>query len=130
MTAQMITFTYLFGSIIGELVLKHTDNLSRTLQHASISAAEGQQITAMTVATLKLMCSNDQFDEFWDQTLLNKAEELGVSEPQLPQQRKVPSRYESGTVSGDFPSTPKTHFKPIYFETIDLITNCIQDRFD
>ena len=31
--------TYLFGCMLGELVLKHTDNLSRTLQHVSISAA-------------------------------------------------------------------------------------------
>ena len=40
--AQMTTFTYLFGSMLGKLVLKHTDNLSRTLQHASMVAAEGQ----------------------------------------------------------------------------------------
>ena len=26
--AQMTTFTYLFGSMLGELVLKHADNLS------------------------------------------------------------------------------------------------------
>ena len=30
--AQMITFTYLFGSMLGELVLKHADNLSKTRQ--------------------------------------------------------------------------------------------------
>ena len=62
--AQMTTFTYLFGSMLGELVLKHTDNLSRTLQHVSFSAAEGQQITVMTVATLNSMRSDDQFDIF------------------------------------------------------------------
>ena len=60
----MITFTYLFGSMLGELVLKHADNLSRTLQRASMSAAEGQQITAMTVSTLNSMRSDDQFDLF------------------------------------------------------------------
>ena len=30
--AQMITFTYLFGSMLGGLVLKHADNLSKTRQ--------------------------------------------------------------------------------------------------
>ena len=127
--AQMTTFTYLFGSMLSELVLKHTDNLSRTLQHASMSAAEGQQVTAMTVATLNSMRSDDQFDHFWDLAIL-KAGKLGVNEPQLPRQRKLPRRYDDGLASGDFPSTPKAHFKPVYFEAIDLITNCVQERFD
>ena len=129
MAAQMTTFTYLFGSMLGEPVLKHTDNLSRTLQHASMSAAEGQQVTAMTVATLNSMCSDDQFDLFWDLAIL-KAEKLGISEPQLPRQRKLPRRYDDGLAGGDFPSTPKAHFKPAYFEAIDLITNCVKERFD
>ena len=62
--AQMKTFTYLFGSMLSKLVLKHTDNLSRTLQHVSMSVAEGQQVTSMTVATLNSMRSDDQFDLF------------------------------------------------------------------
>ena len=80
MAAQMTKFTYLFGSMLGELVLNHTDNLSRTLQHMSMSAAEGQYVTSMTVATLNSMRSDDQFDLFWDLVIL-KAEQLGVSEP-------------------------------------------------
>ena len=127
--AQMTTFTYLFGSMLSELVLKHTDNLSRTLQHASMSAAEGQQVTAMTVTTLNSLSSDDQFDRFWDLAIL-KAGKLGVNEPQLPRQRKLPRRYDDGLASGDFPSTPKAHFKPVYFEAIDLITNCVQEQFD
>ena len=84
--AQMKTFTYLLVSMLSELVLKHTDNLSKTLQYVSMSAAESQQVTAMTVATLNSKCSDDQFDLFWGLVIL-KAEELGVSESQLPQQK-------------------------------------------
>ena len=127
--AQMSTFTYLFGSMLGELVLKHTDNLSRTLQHTSLSAAEAQQITSMTVATLKSMRSDDQYDRFWDLANL-KSEELGVNDPQLPRQRKIPRRFDDGSSAGHFPTTPKDHFKSVYFEAIDLIVNCIQNRFD
>ena len=94
-----------------------------------MSAAEGQQITVMTVATLNSMRSDDQFARFWDLAIL-KAEELGISEPQLPRQRKLPRRYDDGSASAHFPSTPKAHFKPAYFEAIDLITNCVQERFD
>ena len=83
----------------------------------------------MTVATLNLMRSDDQFDLFGDMVCF-KAEELSVNEPQLPRQRKLPRRYDGGSSSGDFPSTPKAHFKPAYFEAIDLITNCVQEWFD
>ena len=98
MAAQIKTFTYLFGSMLDKLVLKHTDNLSRTLQHVSMSAAEGQQVTSMTVATLNSMTvatlnsmrSDDQFDLF-----------LVRGHPQ------------ADSSSGEFPSTPKAHFKPV-----------------
>ena len=71
----------------------------------------------MTVAMLNSMRSDDQFYILWDMVIL-KAEELGVSEPQLPRQRKLPHRYDDGSSSGDFTSTPKAHFKPAYFEAI------------
>ena len=58
--------------------------------------------------------------------VLIKAKELGINEPQLPQQRKLPCRYDSGSSSRDFPSAPKAHFKQAYFEAIDLISNCVQ----
>ena len=59
--AQMTTFNFFFGSMLAELVLKHTDNLSRTLQHVSMSAAKGQQIAAMTVAHCAVMTSSTTF---------------------------------------------------------------------
>ena len=39
---QMETFDYFFGNLLGQLILKHADNLSITLQHQNISASEGQ----------------------------------------------------------------------------------------
>ena len=38
---QMHTFDFLYGMFLGELILRHTDNLSKTLQHKSLSAGEG-----------------------------------------------------------------------------------------
>ena len=40
---QMETFDYFFGNLLGQLILKHADNLSITLQHQNISASEGQR---------------------------------------------------------------------------------------
>ena len=116
----MRTFTFFFGSMLSELALKHTDNLSRTLQHVSMSAAEGQQVALMTIATLNSICNYGQFDLFWDLAIL-KAKELGVGEPQLPRRRKVPPRLDDGSSSGEFPSTAKAHFKQAFFEATDQL---------
>ena len=43
--AQMKTFDYLFGILLGEILLRNTDNLSRTLQRQHLSAAEGQHLS-------------------------------------------------------------------------------------
>ena len=51
--SQMTKFSFRFGILLGGLILSHSDNLSRTLQKQSISAAEGQTVAAMTVDTLK-----------------------------------------------------------------------------
>ena len=51
--AQMLKFDYYFGLSLGLLILRHSDNLSKTMQRKDMSAAEGQEVTAMTVSTLK-----------------------------------------------------------------------------
>lgn len=46
----MGTSDYLYGNL-GQLVLNYVDSLSNTLQHKSMSAAEGQVIAKMTIET-------------------------------------------------------------------------------
>ena len=85
-SAVMNTFDYLFGNMLGEMILKHPDNCSRALQHKSLSAAEGQQIAQMTVETLKSLRNDASFDQFWGK-VDHKANLLDISEPQLPRRR-------------------------------------------
>ena len=59
----MRTFDFLFGIMLGELLLRHSDNLSKTLQSPHMSAAEGQKIAAMTVKTLR---TDESFQAFWE----------------------------------------------------------------
>ncbi len=94
-SSQMSTFDYLYGSQLGELILRHTDNLSRTLQHKSLSAAEGQQVAAMAIETIKSLRSDESFDLFWEK-VNGRAKEFDISEPQLPRSRKQPRRYDDG----------------------------------
>jgi len=51
--AQMQTFDFLFGVSLGNLLLCHTDNLSKMLQLKSISAAEGQRLATLTLDVLQ-----------------------------------------------------------------------------
>ena len=68
--AQMRTFNFLYGVSLGALILAHSDNLSKTLQHKSMSAAEGQQIAKLSLNVLKWMRQPEQFQLFYKRVLL------------------------------------------------------------
>ena len=50
----MQTFEYFFGTCLLHSILRHTNNLSKTMQHTIMSAAEAQHLAAMTVTTLQV----------------------------------------------------------------------------
>ena len=128
-SVQMRIFDFIYGCILGELILQHTDNLSSTLQHKSMSAAEGQEIARMTVDSLKSIGNHESFDIFREK-VISKAKSLDVTDPQLPQQHKLRRRYDDGLSSGDFPDTPKAHYRLSYYEAFDLIINCTEGSFN
>ena len=49
----MTKFSYLFGVILGECILTHTDNLSKTLQNPFLTASAGYSIAELTCQTLE-----------------------------------------------------------------------------
>ena len=122
--ASMETFDFIYGAMLGEMVLKHSDNLSSTLQHKSMSAAGGQEITRMTMQTLESLRNDQSFNLFW--TKVNQFASLPhANEPQLPRQRKRPRRFEEGTSQGSFHQTPKDYYRQYYFEaTVDAKITC------
>ena len=50
--AVMSIFQFLFSCLLGKIVLKQADNLSKTSQNPSISAAQGQEIAHLVIETL------------------------------------------------------------------------------
>ena len=85
----MSSFDFFFGVTIGEMLLQHTDNLSRTLQSANISAAEGQHVAKLTVKTISQLRNEDSFKLFWANTTA-KAKSLDFGDPAIPRKRRVP----------------------------------------
>ena len=127
-SAQMVQFDFFFDISLGLLILRHTDNLSKTMQKADMSAAAGQVLTAMTLSTLKSLRNDASFELFWKK-ITTSAEGLDVKPSALPRRRKTPHRFDNGSIS-TFHVTVEDHYRVIYFEALDLITSCIEDRFN
>ena len=64
--SNMQNFNFLFGSLLGKIILKQTDNLSKTLQNPHLSAAEGQEIAEDVIITLEKDWNEKSFSLFWD----------------------------------------------------------------
>lgn len=115
--------------LLGELLLGHTDNLSKALQASHISAAEGQKVVEMTVSTLTSLRTEEMFTLFWSK-VTKIASDNGVADPVLPRQRKRPKRFESGTSEVCYPETVQDFYCPKYYEALDLVVNMVKSRFD
>ena len=48
----------------------------------------------------------------------------------LPRKRHVPQRFELGSSTGHFHSTPEAHYCHVYYEALDHAIEAIHDRFD
>ena len=88
--SQMKTFHCYFGASLLHNVLSHTDNLSKTLQHTRLSAAEGHHLVWMTTTTIR---TEEMYKLFW-QKIITQANELDIAELTLPRKRKAPRCYE------------------------------------
>ena len=128
-STTMKSFNFFFGVSLGELILRHSDNLSRTLQSSRVSAAEGQRIAAMSVKTLGSMRTEESFKMFWS-NVTSKACDIEVCDLVLSRKRKVSRRYDIESGEGEHPETVEDFYRVIYSEALDLITNSIENRFD
>ena len=61
----MKKFDVYFGAALALLILSQTDNLSKSLQSSTLSAAEGYSFAMITVATLENYKSDKEFDKFF-----------------------------------------------------------------
>ena len=65
----MKTFEFMFGAILGEMILRHSDNLSQCLQKRIISAAEGQHVAKMVTDTLQSIRTEKSYHLFWQKVV-------------------------------------------------------------
>ena len=126
---QMETFNFYYGIQVACLILKMTDNLSKTLQHSYISASEGQEVAQGTIKTLENMRSDSDWEMFWKR-LCQETNKLGLPKPSLPRRKSMPARYETGNAEPEFASSPEEHYHRIWNESFDNAITGIKDRFN
>ena len=127
--ANMQSNKFLFALHLSELIFRHTDKLSQTLQQPKLSNVEGREIAVLVVATLRNLRSDESFDIFWEKLETSRIS-LGLQESDLPRKRKTPARYQVGIGDTYFPISVKDEYRRQYFEAIDLAVSCIEDRFN
>ena len=125
----MHSFKCFYGLFLGQLLLQHNDNLSKTLQSQNMSAAEGQKIAEMSICTLQSIRCDANFELFWKK-VTDLAEELDVDDPVLPHQSKRLRRYDTGMSEGSYPQTVQDLYRVTYYEALDLVISSIKSGFD
>jgi len=127
--AQMRKFEFVFGAILGEMILRHSDNLSQCLQKKTISAAKGQHVAKMVTDTLQSIRNEESYDLFW-QKVVHFCKGHNVQDTQLPRPRKLPACFDDGLSRGHTALSPKDHYQQIYYEAVDTAIGCLTNRFD
>ena len=127
--SQMCNFDVLFGLKLCERILKITDNLSKTLQKQSLSAAEAQHIIALSVTTLEKMRTADNFSLFY-KVVLNLQDHTNTDSPILPRKRRAPQHLEVGESTGYHSSTVEELYRRYYYEALDNAVSTIKNRFN
>eukprot|EP00731_Ephydatia_muelleri_P022017 Em0014g608a len=126
--AQMKKFSFLFGVYLAELVLRHTDNLSKALQCDTVSAAEAQDTAAMVMHTLQTLRNEEAFDLYGKRSLIvQKLLKLNSRNSLEKERYQAGSMMELGSMS--ITLNLKTYRHQEYYEALDLSVGCIKDRF-
>ena len=100
---HMNTFRYLYGIMLGELLLKHADNLSWTMQHKS-------RLPRMSTSGVDDRGDAQRnpgrwaLDIFWTK-VTSKEGTIYVGEHALSRRRKAPMRFDDRLCEGDFTKT-------------------------
>ena len=65
----MNAFNYFYGVTILQLVLRNSDNLSKTHQKSSLSSCQGKEIADLMQQTINSLRSESEFELLWQKTL-------------------------------------------------------------
>ena len=79
----------------------------------------------MTVKAHISLRSDDSFKLYWRSRRIESNIKAKTST-----KKKGSQQLDDGTAPGDHPPTIEDHYRSIYFQTLDVVINCIESRFD
>lgn len=124
----MKEFRFLFCLILAERLLKHTDNLSKSMQATHMPAIEAKELSELCVKVLQKMRDDGAFDLFWE-LCLTVQKEFDIADPVLERQHKRPRRYKNGAAEPHYHEDPKSHYRAMYYQCLDAAISAITNRF-
>ena len=89
---QMETFDFCFGVQLGNLVFRHSNNLSKTIQKPTLTTGDCQSLASLSIKTMQKLRSDNSFDLFWT-NVNSKADKLEIGPPELPRKQRRPTRF-------------------------------------
>ena len=107
--AQMRTFDYFYGLRLGILLLRHSVNLSASLQAKDLCAGEAQTIAKNTVATLTKVRTYENYHLFWED-VKQEAAKLYIDAPKLPTRKNHEQEWKNSSVEKQHLNTPMMLF--------------------
>ena len=107
--AQMRTFDYFYGLRLGILLLRHSVNLSASLQAKDLCAGEAQTIAKNTVTTLTKVRTYENYHLFWED-VKQEAAKLYIDAPKLPTRKKHEQEWKNSSVEKQHLNTPMMLF--------------------
>ena len=96
------------------------------MQHVDISAAEGQEVAALTVSTLQSIRSDEMFDLFWVKIQrLRVANGVDIDPPVCHEEEKLQRDLRLEVVKLLILSRLKIMYRRLYFEALVLAINVL-----
>ena len=90
---------------------------------------DAQQNAKLSVRVLRGIRSDRDASLHWAK-VTQAAAKLELQAPSLPRRRKMPSRYLEGNAQPEHHSNVEDFYRQIYFETVDTVASCIEERFN
>lgn len=134
---QMKSFSFFFGLCLAQRLFSLTDNLSKTLQKENMSAVSGQRLAMLVKETVDGMRSEENFKLFYASVIKKALLKSNIALPTLPRKRKRLDYsillYIDGyqqAAPAYHPTTPEDHYREIYNEAIDSVSQALMTRFN
>ena len=128
MVHSLEKFSTLFGLELSHLLFSASEQVSLTLQTKNIALHDALFAVDAAKIFYKRTRSDETFDKFYEK-LVSTARKHSIGEPELPQQRRRPVRYENSSSNTHVFTTPVSCYRKIFFEACNLLHGELEQRF-